>query len=76
MTLIDCIIVEQIDVVNIEQLSKSKLEVGCVFWGTHFDTEEISFSAMTFSVEGLDEWFGVHYRPFSSEWGPAGQSGR
>ena len=33
MTLVDCIVLELQDVVNIQQLSKSNLRVGRVFWG-------------------------------------------
>ena len=66
VTLVDCIVVEQNDVVNIELLSKSTVHAGCVFWGAHFDTEDIRFSEMTFSVEGLDEWLAFHHRPFST----------
>ena len=43
VTLIDCIVVQQQSVVNVELLSKSNLHIGCVFWGAHFDTEEIFF---------------------------------
>ena len=73
VTLVDCILVGQNDVENAGGvLSKSSLHVDCVFSGTHFDTEGISFSGMTFSVEGLDEWFWRHHRPFS---GGRGESG-
>ena len=67
VTLVDCIVAQQQDVVTVELLSKSSLHVGCVFWGAHFDTEEICFWGMTFSVEGLDEWFALHHRPFSHD---------
>ncbi len=67
VTLVDCIVTEQQNVVNVEALSKSSLHVDCVFWGAHFDTEEICFWGMTFSVEGLDEWFVFHHRPFSHD---------
>ena len=67
VTLVDCIVVQQTDVVNVEPLSKSSVHVGCVFWGAHFDSEEICFSGVTFSVEGLDEWFVFHHRPFSRD---------
>ena len=70
MTLVDCVVVEQNDVVNVGLLSRSSLHVGCVFWGAHFDTQEIHFSGMAFSVEGLDEWFVFHHRPFSHDWEP------
>ena len=70
VTLIDCIVVQQQNVVNLELLSKSNLHVGCVFWGAHFDTEEICFWGMTFSVEGLNEWFVFHHRPFSRDRDP------
>ncbi len=72
VTLVDCIVALQQDVVNVELLSKSSLHVGCVFWGAHFDTEEICFWGMTFSVEGLDEWFVFHHRPFSHDVDPTG----
>ena len=71
VTLVDCLVAEQHNVVNVESLSaslsKSNLYVGCVFWGAHFDTGEIGFWGMTFSVEGLDEWFVFHHRPFSHD---------
>ena len=72
VTLVDCLVTQQTDVVNVELLSKSNLHVDCVFWGAHFDTEEIGFSGMTFSVEGLDEWFAFHHRPFSHDMDPTG----
>ena len=72
VTLAGCIVVQQTDVVNVELLSRSNLHVGCVFWGAHFDTEEICFWGMTFSVEGLDEWFVFHNRPFSHDGDPTG----
>ena len=72
VTLIDCIVVQQQNVVNVELLSKSNLYIGCVFWGAHFDTEEVLFWGMTFSVEGLDEWFVFHHRPFSHDGDPTG----
>ena len=75
VTLIDCLILQQNTVMNTgDVLSKSRLHVGCVFFGAHFDTEDISFSQMTFSVEGLDEWFSFHYRPFSTGRDLPGQS--
>ena len=67
VTLVDCIVVQQTDVVNVELLSKSSVHVGCVFWGAHFDSEDICFSGVTFSVKGLDEWFIFHHRPFSRD---------
>ena len=67
VTLADCIVAQQTNVVNVEPLAKSSLYVGCVFWGAHFDTEDVCFSGMTFSVEGLDEWFAFHHRPFSHD---------
>ena len=67
VTLVDCIVAQQTNVVNVEPLAKSSLHVDCVFWGAHFDTEDICFSEMTFSVEGLDEWFTFHHRPFSHD---------
>ena len=67
VTLIDCLNLQQNTVIHSGGvLSKSRLHVGCVFFGAHFDTEDISFSHMTFSVEGLDEWFFLHYSPFST----------
>ena len=67
VTLVDCFVLKQTTVDNIGgQFAKSSLRVGCVFWRAHFDTKEISFSRITFSVEGLDEWFVRHHRPFSS----------
>ena len=72
VTLVDCIVIEQNDVVNLDLLSKSSLDVGCVFWGAHFDTAEICLSNMAFSVEGLDEWFVFNHRPFSHDWDPTG----
>ena len=67
VTLVDCIVTEQTNVVNVEPLAKSSLHVDCVFWGAHFDAEDICFSGMTFTVEGLDEWFTFHHRPFSHD---------
>ena len=67
VSLIDCIIVEQNDVQNIELLSKSRLHVGCALSGAHLDIKEPYFSSMTFSVEGLDEWFAFYHHPFSSD---------
>ena len=73
VTLIDCFVTEQTDVFNLELLptsillSKSSLYVNCVFRGAHFDTKEICFSGMTFAVEGLDEWFSFHHRPFTHD---------
>ncbi len=55
VTLVDCIVVQQTDVVNVELLSKCSVHVGCVFWG------------VTFSDEGLDEWFVFQHRPFSRD---------
>ena len=67
VTLVDCIVLQQNTVENIGGLlSKSSLHVDYVFRGAHFGTEEICFSAVTFSVEGLDEWFCFHYHPFAS----------
>ena len=66
VTLVGCMVVEWNTVINIERLSKTRLHVGCVFWGEHFDVEDITLSGMTFSVEGLDEWFAFHHRPFSN----------
>ena len=67
VTLIDCIVTNQSDTVigNIP-LSKSSIHVGWVFSGIHFVEKEITFSSMSFSVEGLDEWFCFQHRPFSS----------
>ena len=74
VTLVDCILVEQNDVQNAGGvLSKSSLHVDCVFSGTHFETEELCFSSITFSVEGLDEWFWRYHRPFSGGRGTAGK---
>ena len=67
VTLVDCIIVQQQSVVNVELLSKSNLHIGCVFSGAYFDTQEVFFWGMTFSVEGIDEWFVFHHRPFSRD---------
>ncbi len=72
VTLVDCMVIQQNDVVNIDLLSKTSLHVDYVFWGEHFDTEEICFSSMRFSVEGLDEWFAFYHHPFSSDWDQAG----
>ena len=67
VTLVDCFVLRKNTAKNIGgQFSKSSLHVSSVFWGAHFDTEEIYFSAMTFSVEGLDEWFFLYHHPFSS----------
>lgn len=73
VTLVDCVVVKQTNVVNVESLSKSSLHVGCVFWGAHFDAGEVCFSGMTFAVEGLNEWFSFHHRPFSHDMDPTGQ---
>ena len=70
VTLVDCFIVNHNLVHNIEQLSKINLDIGRIFSRIHFDTEECCFSAITFSVEGLDEWFAFYHRPFSSEGDP------
>ena len=73
VTLVDCFVLEQNTVGNTGGLlSKSSLHVDCVFRGAHFDTEEICFSEVSFSVEGLDEWFCFHYRPFASDGVPTG----
>ena len=67
VTLVDCFVLQQDTVGNTgELLSKSSLHVDCVFRGVHFDTGEICFSGVTFSVEGLDEWFCLHHRPFAT----------
>ena len=73
VTLVDCVVTQQTAVVNVEQLFKSSLHVDRVFCGAHFDTEEVCFSGMTFAVEGLDEWFSFHHRPFSHEMDPTGK---
>ena len=73
VTLVDCIVTQQTDVVNVELLSKSSLHVDCVFWGAHFDTEEICFSGMSFAVKGLDEWFAFHHHPFSHDMDATGR---
>ena len=71
VTLVDCIVTSQRDtVIGENPLSKSAVHVGCVFSGIHFEDEEITFSSMSFSVEGLDEWFCFHYRPFTSTGDP------
>ncbi len=70
VTLIDCFIVNHNQVRNIELLSKFTIDIGRVFGRTHFETEEPCFFGMTFSVEGLDEWFAFYHRPFSSEGDP------
>ena len=69
VTLVDCFVLEE----NISRnfgisglLSKFRLYGGGVFCGAHFGAEEINFSGVTFSVEGLDEWFYFHHRPFAS----------
>ena len=71
VTLVDCVVVEQTDVLNVDLLlSMCNLHVSLIFWGAHFDTEEIHFSVMTFSVEGLNEWFALYHRPFSLDGEP------
>ena len=73
VTLVDCFVLQQNTVRNIGgQLSRSSLQVGSVFCGAHFEAEEICFSGVTFSVEGLDEWFWFHHRPFDSTGVPTG----
>ena len=75
VTLVDCFVLEQNIGRNIGiagLLAKFNLHVGCVFFGAHFGAEEICFSAVTFSVEGLDEWFWLHYHPFASAGVPTG----
>ena len=67
VTLVNCFVLERQNVTNVGgQLSRSNLYVDSVFCGAHFETHDISFSGITFSVEGLDEWFWLYYRPFSS----------
>ena len=73
VTLVDCFVLEENNSVNIGLsgllsglLSKVRLYVGGVFCGAHFGAEELCFSGVTFSVEGLDEWFYFHHRPFAS----------
>ena len=73
VTLVGCFVTHWTHVFNVEQLLNFSLHVERVFCGAHFDTEEVCFSGMTFAVEGLDEWFSFHHRPFSHEMGPAGQ---
>ena len=73
VTLVDCFVLQQNTVENIGGLlSKSSLQVGCVFSGGHLDAEEIRFSGVTFSVEGLDEWFYFYHHPFASPGVPTG----
>ncbi len=73
VTLINCIVTQQTNVVNVEPLANSSLHVDFVFWGAHFDSEDVRFSCMTFAVEGLDEWFAFHHRPFSHDMDSTGQ---
>ena len=71
VTLVDCFVLQQNTVHNIGgQLSRSSLQVGSVFCGAHFEAEEICFSGVSFSVEGLDEWFWFHHHPFASAYVP------
>ena len=73
VTLVDCLVLQQNTVSNIGgQLSRSSLHVGSVFCGAHLRAEEICFSGVTFSVEGLDEWFWFHHHPFASAGVPTG----
>lgn len=73
VTLVDCLVTHLTAIGIDEQLFKSSLRVERVFCGAHFDSGEVCFSGMTFAVEGLDEWFSFHHRPFSHEMDPAGQ---
>ena len=73
VTLVNCLVIGQQRVTNVGgQLSRSNLYVGSVFCGVHFETHDISFSCVTFSVEGLDEWFSLYHHPFSSSGGLIG----
>lgn len=65
VTLVDCIVVKQGTTINVDVLSKSDVQVGWVFWGKHFASKDINLSAVSFSIEGLDEWFSLYYHPFS-----------
>lgn len=71
VTLSHCVVSDRTDaVVSSETISKSSLHVSLVFGRAHFETPDFAFSEMVFSVEGLDEWFYFHHRPFSSAGGP------
>ena len=73
VTLVGCFVLQQNTVSNIGgQLSRSSLHVGSVFCGAHLGPEEICFSCVTFSVEGLDEWFWFHHHPFAGAGVPTG----
>ena len=73
VTLVDCLVLqEDISHNNWGQFAYSSLQVAQVLWGAHIDAGEIDFSAVTFSIEGLDEWFLSYHRPFSSSREPAG----
>ena len=73
VTLVDCFVLQQNVVENIGGLiSKHSLRAGSVFCGAHFGAEEICFSGVSFSVEGLDEWFYLHYHPFAIAGVPTG----
>ncbi len=67
VTLIDCIVAQQANMVNVGSSARSNLHVYFAFWGARLDAEEVCFSGMTFAVEGLDEWFVFHHRSLSHD---------
>ena len=73
VTLDDCFVVQQNTTVNIDVFPNTEFLVSVVYSGAHFENEDIIFSHVTFSVEGLDEWFYFNNRVFSSEGGPSGE---
>ena len=71
ITLLECIVTHQRDsVVDNNPLSKSRVDVGWAYAGIQYVDQEIMFSSVAFSTEGLNEWFCFHHRPFSTTGDP------
>ena len=73
VTLDDCFVVQQNTTMNIDVFPETRFHVSVAYVGAHFEDKEILLSSVTFSVEGLDEWFHSHNRVFSSEGSPLGE---